>query len=140
MSTQRSDCLVDSSAAVPFVLATHDDHHTTFERLNARRLGLAGHAAFETFAVLTRLPRAARVSPTSASTVLGAEFPGTRFLSAEAAARLLERFAVGDIAGGSVFDALVGAVAVEHNLPLVTRDRRALPTYRALEVRVEFIA
>lgn len=42
------------------------------------------------------------------------------------------------ISGGTVYDALVGATAVEHGLKLVTRDRRALETYRALEVPGEF--
>jgi len=44
------------------------------------------------------------------------------------------------IAGGSVFDALVGAVAVEHDVALLTRDRRALETYRALGVQVRIVA
>jgi predicted nucleic acid-binding protein len=36
-----------------------------------------------------------------------------------------------------VYDALVGATAVEHGLKLATRDQRALVTYRALQVDVE---
>jgi predicted nucleic acid-binding protein len=38
-----------------------------------------------------------------------------------------------------VYDALVGATAVEHRLVLATRDRRALDTYRALDVQVELL-
>lgn len=34
----------------------------------------------------------------------------------------------------------VGAAAVEHGLPLFTRDRRALGTYRALNVDVRLIS
>jgi hypothetical protein len=37
--------------------------------------------------------------------------------------------------GGSVCDALVGPAAVEHGLPLVSRDRRTLDTYRAVSGR-----
>jgi len=44
------------------------------------------------------------------------------------------------IAGGAVYDALVGASAREHGLALATRDRRALATYRALDVRVELLS
>jgi len=33
-----------------------------------------------------------------------------------------------------VYDALVGAAAVQHGLTLVTRDRRAADTYRRLDV------
>ena len=50
-----------------------------------------------------------------------------------------QRLAEARIAGGSVYDALVGAVAVEHDLPLATRDRRALDTYGLLGVEVELI-
>ena len=50
-------------------------------------------------------------------------------------AALLERLEVLDVSG-SIYDALVGSVAVAAGVPLVTRDRRALPTYRMLDVDV----
>ena len=40
------------------------------------------------------------------------------------------------MAGGSVYDALAGVAAVEQGVPLVTRDRRPLGTYRALGTEV----
>jgi predicted nucleic acid-binding protein len=43
------------------------------------------------------------------------------------------------IAGGSVYDALVGATAIEHRIRLATRDQRALATYRALQVDFEVL-
>lgn len=43
------------------------------------------------------------------------------------------------VTGGSVYDALVGATAVEHDLTLVSLDRRALGTYRELGVRVRML-
>jgi predicted nucleic acid-binding protein len=39
------------------------------------------------------------------------------------------------IAGGAVYDALVGAAAVEHGVPLMTRDRRAADTYRRISIK-----
>lgn len=36
-------------------------------------------------------------------------------------------------------DALVAATASEHDLVLATRDRRAIPTYRALDAQIEVI-
>lgn len=72
--------------------------------------------------------------------MLASDFPCTRFLSAGAATGLLERVASDEIAGGSVYDALVGAAAAEHGLTLLTRDRRALDTYRRLDVDVELVA
>jgi len=135
----QPDLLVDTSAAVALVVGDHEHHAATFEALADRRLGLAGHAAFETFSVLTRLPGGARRTPVAVARVLTSSFPRTRFLGAAAAAAVYERLASSDIAGGSVYDALVGAVAAEHRLGLATRDRRALATYRRLHVRVELL-
>ncbi|MBA3421411.1 MAG: type II toxin-antitoxin system VapC family toxin [Thermoleophilaceae bacterium] len=134
------DLLVDTSVAIALVVSDHGDHVATLEAMADRRLGLAGHAAFETFSVLTRLPPPARRTPAAVARILASDFPGTRFLSAGAATGLLERLAPNGIAGGSVYDALVGAAAAEHDLTLVTRDRRALETYRRLDVRVELLA
>lgn len=133
------EVLVDTSAAVPLVVADHAQHDATFAALAALRLGLAGHAAFETFSVLTRLPSPARRTPGAVSQVIAGNFPHSRFLGAQKAAQLLARLADHGIAGGSVYDALVGATAAEHGLPLATRDRRALETYRALGVEVRLI-
>jgi predicted nucleic acid-binding protein len=53
---------------------------------------------------------------------------------------LIELLGKAGIAGGSVYDALVGATAIEHRLKLATRDQRALVTYRALQVDVELLS
>ena len=70
---------------------------------------------------------------------MSSNFPLTRFLSAEGSAALFARFADGEFAGGSVYDALVAAAAAEHELVLATRDRRALETYRAVGASIEFL-
>jgi predicted nucleic acid-binding protein len=132
-------CLVDTSAAVAFLVADHEHHEATFRVLAPRRLGLAGHAAFETFSVLTRVPPPARRTPAAVGRLLADNFPHSRFLSASRAAALLGELASHAIAGGSVYDALVAAVAAEHRLRLVTRDRRALETYREFGAEVELI-
>ena len=90
--------------------------------------------------MLTRLPPGARRSPADARRMLERNFPGTRFLDQESASGLRDRLATHSIAGGAVYDALVGATAVLHGLPLVTRDRRALDVYEALGVTVELVA
>ena len=136
---RRDEVLVDTSAAVALVVADHEDHAGTFAALAERRLGLAGHAAFETFSVLTRLPPPARRTPVVVARLLHSGFPHTRFLSAEGAASLVDRLESLGIAGGSVYDALVGATAAEHGLTLVTRDRRATETYRVLGAEVELL-
>lgn len=131
--------LVDTSVAVALSVAAHEHHESTFAVLGGRRLGLAGHAAFETFSVLSRLPTPARRAPVTVARLLAANFPHTRFLGAQAAGSLLARLATSGIGGGAVYDALVGACASEHGLVLATRDQRALETYRALDARVELV-
>lgn len=132
--------LLDTSAAIAFLVSDHEAHDDTFAALADRRLGLAGHAAFETYSVLTRLPPPARLTPQSAARLISSNFPYNRFLSSERAAALLTDLPGHAVAGGAVYDALVGAAAREHGLPLVSLDRRAMNTYRALDVDVELLA
>jgi predicted nucleic acid-binding protein len=140
MTSARRPLLVDTSVAVALAVADHEHHDDTFERLEGRRLGLAGHAAFETVSVLTRLPAPTRRTPATVARLLAQSFPYSRFLGVEASASLLGRLESIGIAGGSVYDALVGAVAAEHGLSLASRDRRALEIYRVLDVEVEFLS
>ncbi len=139
ISGSNSFRLLDTSAAVAFLVADHEQHNVTFAALADRELGLAGHAAFETFSVLTRLPPPARRTPRAVHRLLSANFPHSRFLSRERTAALLAALAGHGLAGGSVYDALVGAAALEHGRTLVSRDRRALDTYRELGVDAEMI-
>jgi len=137
--SRAPDVLVDTSVAVAMVVADHEHHIPTLESLGDRRTGLAGHAAFETFSVLTRLPPPARRTPDVVARLMAENFPRNCYLSAEGATALLNRLARVGVAGGSVYDALVGAAAAEHGIVLATRDRRALATYRTLDVDVEFL-
>ena len=132
--------LIDTSVAVALVVADHEHHFATIGAIGDRQLGLAGHAAFETFSVLTRLPPPARRPPHVVARLLADNFPQNRFLSPDRAAVLIEAIGKAGIAGGSVYDALVAATAIEHGLKLATRDQRALVTYRALGVDVEMLA
>lgn len=138
--SRDSVLLVDTSVAVALTLRDHEHHDTTFEALADRPLGLAGHAAFETFSVLTRLPPPSRRTPATVARLLAANFPHTKLLGPEAAAHLLSDLQANGIAGGAVYDALVAATAAEHRLTLATRDRRALDTYRRLGVEAVLVA
>jgi predicted nucleic acid-binding protein len=141
MPTRSSgpDLLVDTSVAVALLVADHVQHAATTAAVGRRSVGLAGHAAFETFSVLTRLPPPARRTPRAVAELLHANFPESRFLSAAAARRLLRELATAGIGGGAVYDALVGAAAAEHGAVLATRDRRAVETYRTLGVQLEIL-
>ena len=132
--------LIDTSVAVALLVGDHEHPLATMGAIGDRQLGLSGHAAFETFSVLTRLPPPARRPPDVVVRLLAENFPENRFLSPGRAAALIEALGKAGIAGGSVYDALIAATAIEHGLKLATRDQRALLTYRAMQVDVEVLA
>ena len=135
MGIADTEALVDTSVAVPLIVADHEHHRAVVDAVGHKTLGLAGHAAFETFSILTRLPPPARRSPSVVGRLIAQNFPMSRYLSDRAAGELLARLGTLGVAGGAVYDALVGAAAVEHGLTLLTRDRRAADTYRRVEVK-----
>lgn len=138
-SVDHPQLLIDTSVAVALVVADHTHHQDTRKAIGGRSCGLSGHAAFETFSVLTRLPPPNRRTPRAVARLLAHNFPGSRFLSAQSAERLHARLAPLGIAGGAVYDALVAAAAAEHGITLATRDRRAAEIYRALDIGYEII-
>lgn len=129
--------LLDTSTAIALMLEDHESHAAVLAAVRGRRLGLAGHAWFETYSVLTRLPSGLRRSPPDALKLLTTNFPAGAFLNAGEAAKLGHELAQLGISGGSVYDALVGAVARSHHRRLLTGDSRARSTYDALGVDVE---
>jgi predicted nucleic acid-binding protein len=135
-TSAEPELLVDTSVAVALCVADHEGHAACRNAVDGRRIGLSGHAVWETFSVLTRLAPPARRAPEVVSRILAANFPATRFLGVAETVALYERLATLDIGGGAVYDALVGAAAASCGVPLVTRDRRALRTYRTLDVDV----
>ena len=96
------DLLIDTSVAVALVAAGHEHHQQTRKAIGTRSCGLSGHAAFETFSVLTRLPPPNRRTPRAVARLLAHNFPGSRFLSAQGAERLHGTLAELGIAGGAV--------------------------------------
>lgn len=138
-SANGPDLLIDTSVAVALVAAGHEHHQSTREAIGGRSCGLSGHAAFETFSVLTRLPPPNRRSPMTVARLLAHNFPQSRFLGTEAAEQLHAHLAELGIAGSGVYDALVAATAAEQQITLATRDSRAAETYRALNTAFELI-
>ncbi|MFV0493474.1 type II toxin-antitoxin system VapC family toxin [Mycobacterium sp.] len=134
MPTNAEHVLVDTSAALALVQRESPFHRAAKERLLKCRRGLAGHAAVELFSVLTRLPPPYRLGPDAALRLVQTNFPHSRALFAADTWGLLAEFAAAGLAGGAVYDGLVGAAARKHQLPLVSCDRRAESTYRTLGV------
>jgi predicted nucleic acid-binding protein len=135
-----TDALVDTSVAVASIIAGHEANRSTLDALGDRTLGLAGHAWFETFSVLTRMPAPARRAAGEVAAILAHNFPGSYFLTPGASAELTQRLPQLGITGGAVYDGLVGTAAASAGLTLITRDRRALDTYRAVGASVELLS
>jgi predicted nucleic acid-binding protein len=138
-NTERGVVLLDTSAAIALIVEDHEAHLMTVRAVAGRRLGLSGHAWFETYSVLTRLPGGRRRSPADALRVLEHNFPGSVFLDERHAGLLGPQVAHLGISGGGVYDALVGATARQHGRNLISADRRARPVYEALGAGVELI-
>src|SRR5450759_4327999 len=126
--------LLDTSAAIALLVEDHEAHAATLEAVRGRRLGLAGHAWFETFSVLTRLPPPLRRSPADASRLLSHDFPTAAFLGEAQAAALGPELARLGVSGGAVYDALVGAAARQHRHRLMTGDARVERARRYLRL------
>jgi len=131
--------LLDTSAAIAFVLEDHAAYGATRRALQGRRLGLSGHAWFETYSVLTRLPAGLRRSPADVLRVLTQNFAASQFLGETETSALAGELPRLRISGGAVYDALVGAAARQHGRPLASRDTRARAVYEALDVQIEAI-
>lgn len=127
---------LDSSVAIPLLVRTHTAHDAVVAWWRHRPIVLSGHALPETYSVLTRLPGDARLAPRDAADLLSARFDRPLMLAEDRAAALPRILAELGIAGGAVYDALVGLAALDAGLPLATRDARARSTYDAVGVTV----
>ncbi len=139
MTSAETAWAVDTSVAVAALDQSHEFHAVCRAAVLAHRPALAGHAAFETFSVLTRLPGALRVEPADAVAVLTQGFPEHCWLDARRQTALLARLGEMGLAGGSVYDALVASAAMAHGRRLLSRDQRAERTYQLVGVDYEWV-
>jgi predicted nucleic acid-binding protein len=130
---------VDTSVAVPLLLSNHRAHREVVRWWNRRPVALSGHALVETYSVLTRLPGDARLSAADAATLLTERFGAPLLLASADVARLPELLAAHGIAGGAVYDAIIGMAASHHGCVLATRDARATGTYQAVGAKIEVV-
>lgn len=118
------------------LLRAHESHGECVRFVRANRPAVAGHAAVETYSVVTRLPIEQRLAPADAARAIATNFPAVAWPSGEQSHHFLPRCAANGIVGGAVYDALVALAALSTGAILVSLDRRALPTYRAMGVEV----
>ncbi len=74
-----------------------------------------------------------------AATLLTERFAAPLLLTTADTARLPELLAARGIAGGAVYDAIIGMAALQNGCVLATRDARATGTYQAIGARVEVV-
>jgi predicted nucleic acid-binding protein len=131
---------VDTSVAVAAALAWHQQHAAAVAALPRRRVALIAHVGMETYSVLTRLPPPQRVPPEVARGYIKKTF-GTPPLTlpGEGYEELLDLAASSRIAGGAIYDALVGATARHSGAELLTLDHRAAGTYQLVGAEYRLI-
>lgn len=117
----------------------HQGHPTCRQVVLKRRPALAGHAALETYAVLTRLPPPLRLTGAQAAEVIRAAFPDDCRPGDDGLNSAISRMAQLQIVGGATYDGIVGLAALGAGRTLLTRDTRAERTYRVLGVDYETI-
>ena len=101
---------------------------------------MPAHAAMETYSVLTRLPDPFRFTPDTARALVIENFNEPFLLLSDLGYRaLIEIAPTKGIMGGAIYDAVIAAVVNEAEGTLMTRDRRAIPVYDALDVAWEFV-
>lgn len=130
----------DTSAAIPFLVRTHVAHSAVRDHAVGRTPALTTQSLAETYSVLTRLPGDARVGPDDAVRLIEANFQAVLAVPNDEQLTLPRVLADLEIAGGAVYDALVGLAARAASAPLLTRDARADGTYRSLGVVIEIPA
>ena len=130
---------LDTSVAIPLLLQTHRAHGAVVDWWAGRAVALGGHAFVETFSVLTRLPGDLRLAPADAARLLSARFAAPLLLDPTDTAQLPDTLAGFGVAGGAVYDAIVGLAAARNNCRLATRDARAKITYDAVGADIEVV-
>jgi predicted nucleic acid-binding protein len=132
---------LDTSVVIPMFAAWHEAHRSSILLL-AEEPRLPAHVAIESFSVLTRLPTPHRVPASVVVEFLDRVFPpATRLVPDGPELAAFPRTCMeAGIAGGAVYDALVAMTVRRHGATLVTRDRRALGTYRAFGAAIRMTA
>lgn len=130
---------VDTSVVIAAFASWHEAH-VAAAAVVAQRPGLPAPCALEAYAVLTRMPPPHRASVAIVRDFIRQAFPAAHLvLRGESVDRVVDRLAVAGISGGASYDAVVGMIAAEHGLELVTLDVRARSTYERVGVAVRYL-
>ena len=131
---------VDTSVVVAGFASWHEGHASAASVL-ARKPRVPAHVLIEVYSVLTRLPLPHRAPANLVVAFLAQRFGQTPLaLPPRMHQRLIEEAAAAGLAGGNIHDALIAATARHAGVRLLTRDRRAVPTYERLGVDYQLVA
>jgi predicted nucleic acid-binding protein len=129
----------DTSVVVAAFASWHEGHAVSTSAVS-RRPRLPAQVILESYSVLTRLPAPHTAAAGTVREFLQLRFPALPLVLSSKAHAALMREAVGaGIVGGAIYDALIAFTAKSVGAALLTRDRRALPTYEKIGVRLELI-
>jgi predicted nucleic acid-binding protein len=130
----------DSSIVVAALAPWHEAHDAARNALREDRRSLIAHVAFETTAVLSRMPEGHRIAPAVVVEALRQLFPA-RWLTLDGTRthRALDAAVAADLRGGMLYDALIAATAAHHGARLISADRRARRAYAALGADVTYV-
>ena len=130
----------DSSVVIAALAPWHGAHREARAALAGDAVGLPAHVAFETTSALSRMPEGQRIAPAVVLEALERGFAKPWLsMDSEALRDALQRAVGAGVRGGALYDALIAATAAHHDATIVSADRRALPTYRAMSVEVSLL-
>jgi predicted nucleic acid-binding protein len=115
------NALLDSSVLIAALVEAHSRHGKAFPWLRSIRSGeiqglIASHSVAETYAVLSTLPMAPRITPAAAWALLEHSvlpFVKVVDLSAEEVQGVVRKISRNGLAGGVVYDALIAEAAAK---------------------------
>jgi predicted nucleic acid-binding protein len=130
----------DSSVVIAALAPWHSAHREARAALAGGAVGLPAHVAFETTSALSRMPEGQRIAPAVVLEALERAFAKPWLsMDSEALRDALQRAVGAGVRGGALYGALIAATAAHHGARIVSVDRRALPTYRAMNVEVSLL-
>jgi predicted nucleic acid-binding protein len=130
----------DSSVVVASIAPWHAAHRQARAALAGMDARLPAHAAVETVSSLSRMPEGKRIAAVLVLEALRRDFPKAWLaLSAKDQRSYLEKAVANGLRGGALFDAMIAAAVAKHGATLFSADRRAQPTYEAMEVETYFV-
>ena len=130
----------DSSVVIAALAPWHDAHEQARAALMEGDVRLPAHVAFETTSALSRMPEGRRIAPAVVLEALERGFGGPWLLMDSDGMRgALQKAVSAGVRGGALYDALIAATAARHEAEILSANRRALATYRAMGAEVTFI-